>query len=199
MSAIIGYVDDGKVYFATDTQRSIDRFRYTAATDTGANVFNMPNNVMCAIAGLQATKQLVMAHPEWFEGLKEQPLTKQYIVENIIPNLYQCIDGFDLLEKDSKDNGESEFEGAILLAQKDKLFCIDGDFSVVSVPKFCIVGSEPIYSYPRVESYNNEIPLKDMLYLALTDAKKYCNAISGPYYLYSTDGNPKELLGGNLR
>lgn len=197
MSAIIGYVDKGKVYFATDTQRTADNYRYNTATQTGANVFYMPNGVMCAAVEMQTVKQLIMARPEWFEELDNNPLTKKYIVENIIPKLYDFMESFNVLEKDSVKNGDSCFDGAILLAQGDRLFCIDGDFSVFTIPKFCIIGSAPTYCYPRVALYDGEIPLKQMLYTALTDAKKFCKMVSPPYYLYSSDGEKEELSGGN--
>lgn len=196
MSAVIAYVDGGKVYFATDTQRTSGSFRYSAAAPTSANVFFMPHGVLCSAVRSQKIKQIIMAHPEWFDGLAEQPLTKQYVLENILPDLYEFMDGFELVNEESKKNGITEFEGAILLAQKDTLLCIDGDFSVIVIPKFCIIGSDPAYCYARVASYHHEIELKEMLLGALLDVKKYCNTVSAPYYLYVTDSEEKELLGG---
>ena len=85
MSAIIGVVREGKVIMATDTQRTWGNVQTRAGAGYGSNVIWTENGVMLGVAGYQLIKYAIVPHPEWFDGLAHEPLTKRYLVERVIP------------------------------------------------------------------------------------------------------------------
>lgn len=196
MSVIIGYKTDGKVYMATDTQRSMGNYYYSDSTETGLNIFSLPHGIICGASNYLA-KQIIKTHTEWFEKLADEPLTKKFIVQNIIPELYDSFDKAELIDEDKKKKGNPAFDGSILLAQKDRLFCIDDDFSVITVPEFCVIGSGADYAFARLATYKKEVPPELILYSAIADAQVWCKTVLKPYYLFSTDSTEKKLLGGD--
>ena len=195
MSVIIGYKADGKVYMATDTQRRLGNYYYSDLTETGFNVFHLPSGVLCGASNYRA-KQILQTKADLWEALGDGPLTKQFIVECILPTLYRSLDDANLIDSDKKTDGDSEFDGSILFAKGDSLFCIDDDFSVLTIPKFCMIGSGAAFSYARVAAYQGEYPLEKMFFDALADAESFCRTVLKPYCLYATDCLEKKFLGG---
>lgn len=196
MSAIIGYKANDKVYMATDTHLSLGNYAFSDTTETAQNVFSLPHGVLCGAYNYRA-KQIIQTQTAWFDGLANEPLTKRYLVQTVVPALYDALDKAALISEEARKEGRPRFDGAVLLAQKDALFCIDRDFAVLTIPKFCIIGSAYAFAYPRVAAYKGEMPLEDMLYAALSDARKWSRKVLEPYYLYSTDASEKKVLGGN--
>lgn len=195
MSVIIGYKSDGKVYMATDTQRNLGNYYYSDMTETGLNVFSLPHRILCGSSNYLA-KQIIKTHPEWFEELGNEILSKKFIVQNIIPKLYESFDEAGLISEDKKEDGYPDFDGSIILAQKDNLFCLDDDFSVLTIPKFCMIGSAATYAFARVSIYNGDLPLEDMLYRAISDAENYSKTVLEPYCLFCTEQHGMKILGG---
>ena len=190
MSIVIGYVDD-KVYMACDTARTLDEYIFSDDTETGMNVFHLPNGVLCG-ATSYSVKQIIKTNPQWFDNLGDEPLTKKYIAREFVVPLYDSLDDLGRID----DKKESEFDGAILLAKKDRLFCIDSDFSVHAIPKFCVIGKGFDFAVPRVLLRSSE-PISDMAYNALADARTYLRRVREPFYLFTTDSLDKQRLTAN--
>ena len=195
MSLIIGYVKDNKVYMATESQRRADLYQYSDSTETGSNVFYMPNNVLCGVFNLNVS-QVLRTHPEWFDAFKDEPLTKQSIAQELLPILYNELNERHLILPNSIKDGKSNYDGTILLAQQDRLYCIDDDFSVVTIPRFCIIGSAANKAYARVITYDQTTDVEKMLYLALADGKRHSCYVKEPFYLFTTDSAEKKELKG---
>ena len=187
MSIIIGYKDGGKVYMACDTGRTLDEYIFSDDTETGMNVFHLPNGVMCG-ATCYSVKQAIQTNGQWFDGLDGE-LTKKFITREFVAPLYDKLDGLGLID----DNDGSQFSGAILLAKNDRLFCIDSDFSVHLITKFCVIGKGFDYAVPRIILHNDE-PIDSMLYNALSDAGVYLRRVREPFYMFTTDSTSKQQL-----
>lgn len=192
MNTIVGYVNDGKVYVVTDTARAKDNYSFSDSTETGISTFLLPNGVICGVSGY-SVKQAMQTNKQWFDGLASEPLTKKFIVQNVVPKLYDKLDELGLIPAEKKEDGESAFDGAIILAQKDKLYCIDSNFSVLAIPRYCIIGEGKDYALPRVILHKDG-KVEDMLYDALHDAKVYSCNVREPFYLFTTDATQKQLL-----
>lgn len=182
MSIIIGYVSDGKVYMGADSAKTLDNYSFSDTTETGMNVFRLPGGVICGVIGT-AVKQTIQTNPQWFDGLADEPLTKKFIVNEVLPELFGKLKELDLL--DGEEGEDPDLGGTVLLAQNDKLFCIDSDFCVYAVDEFCVAGNGSDYTVPRIMLHKDE-PIGDMMYAALTDAKAYMRNVCEPYYMLST-------------
>ena len=192
MSLIIGYRDQNKVYMACDTQRAFGKFSYSDATETGLGVFALPHGVLCGATNYMI-KQALRSHPDWLAPLSDEPLSKRFLLAYFVPRLGQYLDDAHMTLKNNR------YDGMILLAQEDRLYCIDNDFSVINIPKYCIIGDGVDYAHPRVHRYQNEVSLPELTYAALSDAKRFCKEIVSPFYLFTSDGTEKILLGGNTK
>lgn len=195
MSVIIGYKNEGKVYIATDTRRGYRNYNYSSMTESALNVFSLPNNILCGVSKLNNKLHIQAVCEKWFEPLGNDMLTKRFIVENIVPKLYALMESHNLIE--NSKNGYSNFKASIILAQNDKLFCIDSDFSVFEIPKFCIIGDAAEGAYARIVTYKGEIPVSEMLRLAIADAQYFYQTVKKPYLLFTTDSKEMQILEDN--
>ena len=200
MSVIIGCVRDGKVFLATDSQRTWGNVVTHAETAFGANVLRMPEGVLVGVTCNQAVKRGIAAHPEWFSDLKGEPLTKRHVMERIVPELYRETEELGEIDECAKEQGRSLYNGIILLAQGDRLFCIDGDFSVQRVADYCLIGHGSEYAVPRMRGfYRKELSDGETVTLlgeALSDAAVYSSLSSAPFKLYDTATNETANIGG---
>lgn len=192
MNLIIGYIHDGVVYIATETGQTMDTYSFSDATDTGLSTFFLPGGALCAVTG-HALCETVKTNMQWFDGLGESELTKELIVKTIVPKLYDELERRGLI--DGIDTGESHTTGAVLLAQKDKLFCIDADFTVYVIPKYCIIGPDATldFAYPVLALYDGG-DVAAMLYEAIEAVRAYTRDVRKPYFLFTTDSTEKKLL-----
>lgn len=190
MSAIIGVVREGKVIMATDTQRTWGNVQTRAGAGYGSNVIWTENGVMLGVAGYQLIKYAIVPHPEWFDGLAHEPLTKRYLVERVIPPFYRAMEEIEGIEEKSAEQGRSRFSGAVLVARDDRLLCIDGDFGVIDVPDWCMIGSGSEYAAPRMERFwRKDLSERETVALlrdALTDAATYSKRTSPPFVIGDT-------------
>ena len=200
MSVIIGCVRKGKVFLATDSQRTWGNVVTHAQTAFGANVLRMPEGVLVGAACNQAVKRGIAAHPEWFSELKGEPLTKRYVMERIVPELYRETENLGEIDERAKERGSALYNGIVLLAQGDRLFCIDGDFSVQRIEDYCLIGHGSEYAVPRVRRlYRKDLSDGETATLfgeALSDAAIYSSLSSAPFKLYDTATIETANIGG---
>ena len=200
MSVIIGCVREGKVVLATDTQRTRDDIVTRAKTDFSANVRRTPEGILVGVVGDQTIKRGVAGHPEWFSDLSGELLTKRYIMERIVPDLYREAKALGQIDERSQKNGRAIFDGMILLAQKDRLFCIDGDFSTVVIPDFCAVGRDADFAAAHLKRfYRKELSDEETAacFAAALGAVAACSLLSSaPFMLYDTSAQDARRIGG---
>ncbi|GEM_PF-4332908 len=199
MSVIIGCVRDDKVMLATDTQRTWGNIVTHASSEYGSNIFWLPNGVAVGIAGNQAIKHAVAAHAEWFENLTG-PLTQEYIVKNVIPPLYRALKDVDELNERSVRSGRSLYNGMMLLAQGNRLFCIDRDFAVITVADYCLIGHGYNYAVPRMSQYKpalSDRETENLMEQALQDAAVFSRVTSAPFRVGDTVTRTLKTIGGN--
>lgn len=195
MGVIIGYKEGGRVYLATDTQRAISSYYYSDATETGLNVFCFANGILCGATNY-LIKQLLKTKEHWFDELGEKPLTKEFIVTTIVPQLYGCLEAENLILEQSIEDGASCFDGAILLAQGDRLFCIDEDFSVISIARYCVIGDGIDFANVPLHQYSGTVPVPALLYKTLRAVNRFTRNVCAPYCLFTTDSDEMIELRG---
>ena len=134
--------------------------------------------VLVGSAGRVRCIRRLVEHPEWFDTGGE-PFDKRFIVTNVVSRLFDELARFRML------NTEGDFpenEASIVIAYKDKLFCIDDSFAVREVDKFASVGctKELIRPYLMDMEEGSEVDVM----LKMMRLSSELSASVGPPYRY---------------
>ena len=109
------------------------------------------------------------------------------MVDVFIPNSINL-----LMEGGFAVQGENGIEGGVfLVANKDKLFRIDGDFQVGEYEDdFIAIGSGETFAYGALEALKNtRMSIPKRIEVALRSAAKYAMGVQGPFVIMNTADN----------
>ena len=187
MSLIVAIKRDDVVYLGADTRSTRgERVRANLAEDD----FKINRLASCFVgaAGSVASIQVMTSHPEWFE-LNGKPLTKKFLVLNVLPKYYETIKHMDKLKISEQNSASPESGCAFIVTDGKKLFIIRDDFSVTELSKYAQVGcTEPIalsILFNALDEYTpNELILKALRLSAYRN-----DGVGAPFVLINTKDN----------
>ena len=115
MSVVIAIKENGVIYMGTDTQVTSGNKKENELNANSLKIALLDNGLLVGACGKYGLKQQIIADKSIFTLDKNNMLTKQHIVTNIIPKLSRWV------KKSDKDN-DTELEVSFLLAYNDNLY-----------------------------------------------------------------------------
>ena len=197
MSVIVAIKKNCRIYMAADTQSSCGEKKITLLGKDNRKIRQFDNGIIMAHSGTLHNWQLVAAHSEFFTLPEDGILTKQHIVQNIIPKLSKLYMENDML---SKEDGEPDkLKDSFILAHKDKLFQIDDVFDVTVIEHYVSIGSGSDLTYAGLieldaEDIRDEGELEYRLIELLGISSDRIRSVSGPYYLIDTEKQTGKIV-----
>jgi len=184
MSLIIAIKKDGVIYFGSDTQTTTGSFKKNQVIEDRFKVKKMPNDLVIGVVGTVYPSIYLRLHDEWFNLDKNEPLTKEFIVKNIVNPLYKELEKHDALTLDYEKKPTLDF--SFIIAKKDQLYLVLSSGGVISIPNYAVIGSGEHYVY----SYFYEKPFDDpqeMIRNALKLVSFFESSVSAPYIFLDTE------------
>ena len=177
MSVIVAIKQDGVVYMGADTQTTFGNNRFQGLNEAGFKIRRLDNGILLGFCGRVAAKQSILANKDLFVLDENQNLTKQHIVNNIVPVLVDKVGYIG-----NQDSGKMDV--CILLAYKDKMYTIEYDLRVVALNEIARTGAgcESVTYSLREQGY----PVRERLLNALKTSARRVDSVSGPYVLIDT-------------
>lgn len=176
MSLVVAIKHNDHVYFGADTQTTAGKYKIYSNLEEDYKIFSTTTNVVVGLTGSVHAIQHVTFHPEWFDELKDQPLTKSHIVEVILPKLYENLKQYDQLKTD--EDGVKKLGLSMLIAKQDRLYRVYETGAVVIVPVFSAIGSGQNYALSYYRTCREE-PIHDMMKNGLIFASKHVKSVGG--------------------
>ena len=197
MSVVIAERYEDGVRFAFDSQRTGDSMKTRGLIPGAAmNVVHMDNGITIGAVGNLAVKQVLTHHPEWFAGLGDGPLTKRYVVTEILPKLYPILKEKKQLNADMAELGASLAMGKFLLAKGRDLLYLDSDFSVMTVRNYAVIGKGFFWGLcPAFYAEDcTRISWKERAIRGLRAIQTHSNTVSSPYIFTDTRNRKFEFV-----
>lgn len=185
MSLVIAIKHGEKVYFGADTQTTIGDGKIFSSFEEEYKIISLGHGIVVGLSGYVSSIQQITFHPEWFDGLENQPLSKKYLVTEVLPKLFKELKSYDQLTTTS--NGAKTLSMSIIIAKRDKLFRIYDSGAVVEIPEFVAIGSGQSYA---LAFYRIHKPIKDVnqfIVNAIAFTDEYVNSVGGQVTLMDTD------------
>jgi ATP-dependent protease HslVU (ClpYQ) peptidase subunit len=192
MSLILAIKKGEAVYLATDSR--ISNSDHIHSTDSEGD-FKIQRLGSCYVgaAGTVASIQLMMGHPEWFE-LNGKPLTKKYLVQNVVPKYYDALDKVGLLDREESNEHSPKSKSYFIVTDGVGIFKIDSDFEVMSFSRCVAVGcTEELADAVFIHLGEDFEPNELMLDILRSSAKRN-NGVGAPYHLVNTRDNRFETV-----
>lgn len=189
MSVVVAVKENGRVYMAADTQTTGGHFMRRDLNEIGFKIKRLDNGILLGLCGSVRVEQ-VIAYTEGLFTLDENgELTKEHLVSETMLKLYEALDERGLL----KSNGR--MDSSILLAYKDKIFQIRGDFCVVTRAEYGVIGSgtdRALYAISECK----DLPVRERMLKAVTMSAQRIASVSGPYLFIDTQDKTYEIVEG---
>lgn len=195
MSLVIAVKENDRVLMGADTQTSRGDEKYSIAGTETQKIHLTPNGVVVGTAGLVRVLQQLTCHPEWFEELPPEGLTKEFLVRRIAPALLECIDGQNLSDEGDRSEEIPHAEFSAVFAQGDRIFVMESDYSVFAMPGYAAIGcgcdaANAVFADKR----NPDEPAKEKLLRALRFADRLDSAVGAPFLIVDTERNTMERI-----
>ena len=168
-----------------DTQTSRgDRDKITSLGENNLKITRMPHGILLGHAGAVRVTQILACHKDWFEELGDEPLTKRFLVMRIIPRYYRELKERDLLDA---EDSTVQYGGGFIVAQGDRIFVLNGDFSVDEVPSFVSIGcGQDAANLVRQTRAKDGAFEREETLLALRLSASVDRAVGAPFVLIDT-------------
>lgn len=192
---VIAYIDGDRVLFASDTQVNTKNFKYrVSGAGSGGAVRHIGHGITIGYSGIVQTAEILFFNEEWFDSLGDDKLTKRYLMQEIIPRLYARLSDVGQLNKETVKNGNSAMLTTFLIAQGDRLFYIDTDFSVSKVERYAVIGKLTEFALLRADtipaSDNKEAAMAEVL----REMERRTILVSAPYCFTDTAERKFKIL-----
>ena len=192
MSLVVAIKKDDVVYLGADTRTTRGERVRSNLAEEDLKIHRM-GSCFVGTAGSVANLQLMTNHPEWFE-LKGKPLTKKFIVQNIIPKYYDLVKEMGKLDIDEENKELPKCDCTFLVTDGKKLFQIDDDFEVIELSKYGQIGcTENIALTFMLNAFDDYSP-NDMILKTLRTSAYRNDGVGAPYVLINTRDNEFEIV-----
>ena len=144
-------------------------------------------------AGTVANLQLMTNHPEWFD-LRGKPLTKRFIVKNIIPKYYDLVKEMDKLDDGEENKGLPRCGCSFIITDGKKIFKVDDDFETMEMSRRAEVGCTDRIDLSMFLNAPEEYSPNDIILKALRTSAYRNDGVGAPYILINTRDNKFEVV-----
>ena len=193
MTCIIGYKDkkNNKVYIGADSCVSNGYSHHIL--DDNYKIFKPKNNnnILIALTGTIRAIQVLKYNMDFPSELELKVANKEfndkYIITNIIPKLQKLCEDNKILEKDKY----TYVDMAFLIAYKDKLWCIDNDFSLINYTNdYLANGCGMDYAEGSLFTTKNinNINIQDKIHMGL-QAGTIATGVAPPFFIMNTEND----------
>lgn len=184
---MLGYVHKGGVYLATDTTIVINDVKVNGIALSNYKIKKMKSGLIVGITGVPNVRQRILVRDDLFTLDKNGKLTKNHIVNKIIPALHRFLKDNDLYEID--EDGMHDPGVNIFLAYGDKLYSISERLWVYQVTKKTANGALSDFCESALNRIDPERNIEKQLVEIMQRATTYTNFIGGPYVTINTKDN----------
>jgi len=186
MSLVIAVKEEGRVLFGADTQTTFGDLKWFSTAGSELKVARMPNGILIGNTGtLNVTNTLVL-HPEWFDPIPEEGITKRFLVTEIIPKLIRKLKEKNALDKSAFP--EVKMDGTFLIGQKDRLFYISRAFAVFEIPHYAAIGCGSFAAEAVFSDEEDDRSVCEKIVSALKLAAQFDVGVGMPALLIDTAG-----------
>ena len=192
MSLVAAIRKDGVVYLGADTRTTSGDEIESCLSPTAHKVRRMGSCYLGAVGDV-ASLQLAKIHPEWLE-LGDAPLTKRYLVCEVVPKLYEIyLKAGRVEEPGGADEGVNS--GCVLLVTDgERIFKINESLTVFEMGDFCAIGAtEPMADAVFAKAKDTDTP-RELLLRALRISAHFHESVGAPYLLVDTENNEIEIV-----
>lgn len=187
MSVIVAVKENGIVYMGADTQSTAGKKKKNELNESNFKIRRMENGILVGTCGEVSSSQLLFSKMNLFTLDSDGKLTKRHIVKEIIPKIIEVLKKGNKLDKD-----DGTMNLSFLIAYKDCLYEVWGDFFVLSVAKFAARGSGREFALYPLSKKN--LSVRERILQALRISEKRVAAVSAPYVLIDTEKQNYEVV-----
>ena len=192
MSLVVAIKRDGVVYLGADTRTTRgERVRANLAEED-LKLHRMGSCIVGA-AGTVSNIQVLTNHPEWFE-LNGKPLTKKFLVKNVIPKFFTLLGEMGKLEIDENGNEPPNALCSFLFTDGESLFAMDNDFEVIELSTYGQVGCTEYMALSMFLNALDEHSPNDIILKALRTSAYRNDGVGAPYVLINTRDREFEIV-----
>ena len=188
MTCIIGYKDGDKVYIGAD---SLGSNGYLGRINKNKKVFKLKDsaNIIAGYTDSFRMGQILQYSKGLFDELSllQNKINEEYMITKFIPTLQKKFSegGFE-----RNNNGEKK-AGNFIVAVKDKLYEVQGDYSVLEPHEdFCAVGCGQDFAYGSLcTTKDMDIAITERIIKALESAEQCAVGVQRPFYIINTEND----------
>ena len=185
MSLVIAIKTKDNVFMGADSRVSQGENLKLIHSEKEEKVIRV-GDVYVGGAGMVSEIQIMKSHPEWFD-LGGMPLTKKFIVKNVIPAYF---DELKMLGKfDSKDDSmdDPSCGSRFIITDGKRIFLVFRDFFVEETLSSAIIGCGTCYAQPILDRALTEVDEKEAMLKTLRLCSLHYKSIAPPYILINTN------------
>ena len=192
MSIVVAVKKDGVVYLGADTRTTCGD---SIETHLLPSHFKIRRLGSCYVGstGTVAILQLLKIHPEWFE-LGGEPLTKRYLVREVVPTYYSLLREQGLIASPSESKEVVNIESSFLITDGLRVFRIRSDFTVVEEGDFSAIGCTRHIAYACFSHADSAATPRELTLAALRASATRNTGVGAPYVLVDTRDNQFEIV-----
>lgn len=184
---MLGYVHKGVVHLATDTTIVVNDVKVNGLAPNNYKIKKMESGLIVGITGVPIVRQRLLVRDDLFTLDKNGELTKNHIVNKIVPALHRFLIDNDLYEID--EDGMHDPGVNIILAHGDKLYNISERLWVYQVTKKTANGALCDLGECALNRIDSERDIEKQMVEIMQRARTYTNFIGGPYIAINTKDN----------
>ena len=192
MSLVVAIKKDGVIYMGADT-RTTTGDQICNSYKNGNSKINRVGSCLVGGAGLVSNIQALTLHPEWFDT-GGKPLSKKFIVQNIIPKYFNAIKRIDRLKVDGSNGDDPDSGCSILITDGVGLFMIDSGFSVCELSRYGQIGCTKDMALAIFINEIDNLPAEELILKALRTSAYRDDGVGAPYILINTRDNCFEVV-----
>ena len=190
MSCIIGYVDGGKTYIASDSAAINDQ---SLSSRTSVDKVFPKGNMIFGVAGSFRIGQILrynFIQPEHPENMNDM----EYLCSVFVDSMIEC---FKQYGSGAQNENEILFDGSIIISYRGKIYNIEEDFSVFEGNKFMATGCGEDYALAALYALENSTCADDIItkiHIAMKASYQYSIGVRPPFYCYVSNSKDFEIF-----
>lgn len=184
MSIVIAYKRNDVVYMGADTKRSRGLFTTTIESENDMKIHRIGENMLIGAVGAVSNIQTMIDNREEWFNTKGKPLTKKFIVTNVIPAF------FNTLLKERKieiEDGKSPIaKCCFCITDGKRIFHINDFFMVTELSDFCAIGCTENIAYAYIRNAKEDKDVNEIILSALRGSVYRDDGVGAPYVFIDT-------------
>lgn len=191
MTCIVGLVHEGVAYIGGD---SLGSNGYSKTVRKDKKVFKVKGLESTVIGYTSSYRmgQLLMYKDDLIDSRDVDKVDHEYIVTKTVPKIISLFEenGFGKIDSNVKRGG------CFLLAHKDQLYSIEGDYQVgISSDAYAAVGCGEDFALGSLyATENTNLTPEERITMALEAAAKFSVGVEGPFDILSTGKKEAEVV-----